>query len=244
MSGVPAEFFIHCGLFVLLCLIGAALMRGRVNLIWIGAAGALFVAESAARTLGWGAAGVLDILPGAANGEGVVLALLLVIAASYFVTGGRPGRAGFTLAQRGPARILGWAVTILLIVLASVGAWRAPAPDGGLGPALALDGVLSPLEIELFYRGVLLYALDRAFRTPVTLVGAPLGWGAVVSAVLYTAAATSLMSDPSFAQVIDMQPAAVLLPFALLLAWIRAATGSLLAPALAHIWGEVSFHVL
>ncbi|MEO1040150.1 MAG: CPBP family glutamic-type intramembrane protease [Pseudomonadota bacterium] len=244
MSSDLAEFFVHCGLFVLLSLIGLAVMRGRVNLVWLVIAGALFLAESAVRTLGWGRADILDVLPGAAPWEGVLLSLALIIAAAFVLTRARPAEAGFTLAQRGPAPMLGWALAVLLVVLATVGALQAAPLGGDVFTGLAFDGVLSPLEAELLYRGVLLFALDRAFSTPVKLLGAALGWGAVISAVLYTAAATSLMSEPGFAMLVEMQPAAVILPFAFLLVWIRAATGSVLAPALVHIWGEASFRVL
>ena len=238
------EFFIQGGLFILLAVIGMVVMRGRVNLIWLGAAAALFAAEIAARTLGWGRLDFLDITPGSHAWEGAALSLLIVLIAAAAMTRGRLGEAGITLAQKGPARLFGWLVALVLLGLATAGGLRAPEPDPNGIAALAFDGVLSPLEIELVYRAVLLLALDRAFSTPVNVLGASMGWGGVMSAVLYTAAATSLFANPSFATIVDMQPAAILLPFALVLVWIRAATGSVLAPVLVHMWGEISFHVL
>lgn len=238
------EFFVQGGLFVLLAVIGMVVMRGRVNLIWLALAAGLFLAEIAARTLGWGRLDMLDVIPGPHAWEGAALSLVLVIVAAIVFTRGRLGEAGITLAQTGPARLLGWLVALVLLGLAAAGGLRAPEPEPNGLAALAFDGVLSPLEIELVYRAVLLLALDRAFSAPINVLGAPMGWGAVMSAVLYTAAATSLFANPSFAAIVDMQPAAILLPFALVLAWIRAATGSVLAPVLVHMWGEISFHVL
>ncbi|MGL5927558.1 MAG: CPBP family intramembrane glutamic endopeptidase, partial [Dermatophilaceae bacterium] len=92
------------------------------------------------------------------------------------------------------------------------------------------------LDEELFYRGVLLLLLDRAFGMPWRVYGIGLGWGFVCSTVLF-AAAHVVLADGSgqpylFAPEPDRIVAFVL--FCLAVTIVRHATGSVWAAAMVH----------
>ncbi|GMV60597.1 MAG: hypothetical protein AMXMBFR72_36830 [Betaproteobacteria bacterium] len=85
------------------------------------------------------------------------------------------------------------------------------------------QATLPGLVEEIGFRGVLLALADRAFAARWTIGGAPLGWGGVVVTASFFAA-----HDLSLGTAVGVLPAA------LLYLWLRARTGSLVLPVLAH----------
>jgi uncharacterized protein len=86
--------------------------------------------------------------------------------------------------------------------------------------------VIVALPEEAFYRGYLQTALDDTWGTPVTFLGAKLGWGLVASSAIF--AAGHFLTEPNPARL------AVFFP-ALLFGWMRARSGGVGAGATFHM---------
>lgn len=95
------------------------------------------------------------------------------------------------------------------------------------------------LDEELFYRGVLLLMLSEAFGRPIRVLGAPMGWGALVSSVAFGLTHALGYSDGSFS--FDPMLMGTTGVAALVLVWLKEKTGSLLLPVLLHNYGNVVF---
>lgn len=82
---------------------------------------------------------------------------------------------------------------------------------------------------ELFFRGLVQSSLDQAWGTPWRILGTELGWGWIVQAILFGLAHPLLSSGAA-------PPASALWTAAagLVFGWIRARSGTILAPALVH----------
>lgn len=134
---------------------------------------------------------------------------------------------GFTWAQRpGSIRPALWvsAAALALNGLAmSLSRFRLPAVPL---ETWIYQATLPGLVEEAVFRGVLLALLDRAFSGRRQLFGAPIGWGGGVVTFAFLA-------------LHGITPGTLLgvLPAALLYLWVRARTGSLVAPVVVHnLW--------
>ncbi len=98
------------------------------------------------------------------------------------------------------------------------------------------------VEEELFYRGVLLLMLDRAFGSPRRLLGAPFGWGALLSAVFFGAGHRISYSDglASF----SIAYIAVTFFSAFIFTWFRVRNGNLILPTILHNFGNAVTYFL
>ncbi|MEE4207764.1 MAG: CPBP family intramembrane glutamic endopeptidase, partial [Parvularcula sp.] len=97
---------------------------------------------------------------------------------------------------------------------------------------IAFQLIVPGLDEELFYRGLLLVALNEAFAGRVNVFGAPIGWGGVATAVLFGVVHGCSWDGGHF----DLGVEAMLwagVPGILLL-WLRERTGSLVLPFVAH----------
>jgi membrane protease YdiL (CAAX protease family) len=97
-------------------------------------------------------------------------------------------------------------------------------------------------EEELFYRGVLLFALDQAFRGRIRFLGVEWGWGAVLSCALFGLAHAFSYSDGSFA--FDPLTMALTALPSLIAVWLRVRTGSVVLPVVLHNFGNSIFFLL
>ena len=88
------------------------------------------------------------------------------------------------------------------------------------------------LDEELFYRGVLLLAMNEAFAPRVNILGARIGYGGLLTSVLFGLAhgvsygAGGFSFDPMFFALTGGP--------SLLLLWLREKTGSLVLSVIAH----------
>lgn len=116
-------------------------------------------------------------------------------------------------------------------------------PSGPAGPdEIAFQLTMPGIEEELFYRGILLFALDRAFRGRVRLMGVDWGWGAVLSCALFGLTHAFGYSGDGFS--FDPVTMALTALPSVIAIWIRVRTGSLLLPVLLHNFGNsISFLV-
>jgi len=95
------------------------------------------------------------------------------------------------------------------------------------------------LDEEIFYRGVLLLMLNEAFGRPVRVLGAPMGWGAALTALAFGLTHALGYQDGGFT--FDWAPMATTGLAGLLLVWLREKTGSVLLPVLLHNYGNAVF---
>mgnify|MGYP002348358994 CR=1 FL=1 len=114
------------------------------------------------------------------------------------------------------------------------------APGEGFdADSLTFQLTMPGLDEEIFYRGVLLLMLNEAFGRPVRVLGAPMGWGAVLSSLAFGLTHALGYADGAFTfEPLLMASTGV---SALLLVWLREKTGSVLLPVLLHNYGNAIF---
>ncbi|WP_439473167.1 CPBP family intramembrane glutamic endopeptidase, BDIM_20840 family [Brevundimonas sp.] len=218
-------------------LVAAVALRGKVKWGWFLGALALMAAYDALLTRGYGHI-PLQFWPSDWNWEGKVMALALSLVVALFFGA---ERVGLTLKQdrkglKG-ALILSGALIALFLGLAL---WFPG--QGTDADTLAFQLTMPGLDEELFYRGVLLLMLNEAFARPLRLLGAPMGWGALISSVAFGLAHALGYSDGAFT--FDAMTMALTGGPALLLVWLREKTGSLLLPVLLHNFANAIFLVV
>jgi membrane protease YdiL (CAAX protease family) len=175
-----------------------------------------------------------DLVGGDWNWQGKLLALIASLAiAALPLFGWR--RVGITLAQA-PGSLRA-ALPVLLLYCGFFVAMALLFPDDpASGEDIAFQLTMPGLEEEIFYRGLLLFALDSAFSGRVRFLGVDWGWGAVLSCLLFGLAHAFGFSDGQF----SFDPlfmALTALP-SFIAVWLRLRTGSLLLPILMHNFGN------
>jgi hypothetical protein len=165
--------------------------------------------------------------------NGKLYSILLAIALLFLVrTQLTKVQIGITLRQNE-----GYFQPTTLVVLA-LAAWALivglNSPKGQLDiRVLIYLGVMPGLNEELIYRGFLLAILNKLMPPKFTLFTAPLGWGVIVTSVLF-GLLHGVWLDSSLAihlDVIALQNSTV---SGFVFAWLRERTGSLLIPIIAH----------
>lgn len=215
----------------------AVLSRGRVRWSWLGLALLLMVAYDALLTRGYGRI-PLDFGSSAWNWEGKALAVLLSLGVAAWL-GLR--RSGVTLRhyRTGLPGALALSAVLVAVFLGLALYFPTDAADAD---TLAFQLTMPGLDEELFYRGVLLVMLNEAFGRPVTILGAPMGWGALVSSFAFGLTHALGYADGGFT--FDAMAMALTGGPALLLVWIREKTGSVVLPILLHNFANSIFHLV
>ena len=224
------------GVAALLLLAGSALGlldRRRFSLPWLLVAIALVIVNDAMLTRGYGL--LPNLIPeGDWNWQGKLLALAAtLIIASLPVFGWR--RSGLTLVQAAGSLKSAVPVVILYIAFFTGIAWlfpNQPATAETIAFQLAMPG----LEEEAFYRGVLLFALDRAFLARRRFLGVEWGWGALLSCVAFGLAHAFGFSGGAFA--FDPLTMALTAVPSLIGVWLVLRTRSVLLPVVLHNFGN------
>ena len=179
-----------------------------------------------------------DLLPNVIGGEwnwqGKILALAATLAiASLPAFGWRS--AGLTIRQKAGSLVS--AIPVALLYCAFFLALDlAFGGSPGTPEETAFQLTMPGFEEEPFYRGILLFALDRAFTGRVRFLGVDWGWGAVLSCAVFGLAHAFGYSDGAFS-FDPMYMALTAIP-SLLAVWLRLRTGSLLLPILLHNFGN------
>jgi membrane protease YdiL (CAAX protease family) len=224
------------GNVVLLLVAGAAIGLAQprnFSARWLLVAALLVILNDILLTRAYGL--MPDLLPSAEwNWQGKALALAATLAiASLPQFGWR--RSGLTLAQaKGslsravPVAVLYCLVFVVLALVFPSG----PVSSEEVAFQLSMPG----LEEEPFYRGILLLALDQAFKGRVRLLGVDWGWGAVLSCGMFGLAHAFGYSEGHFS--FDPPVMALTALPAFIAVWLRLRTGSLLTPVLLHNFGN------
>jgi membrane protease YdiL (CAAX protease family) len=165
-------------------------------------------------------------------GKLLALAGTLMIAALPFF-GWR--RVGLTLAQKAGSLKAAIPVAALYCAFFLVIALLFPS-DPPSGEDVAFQLTMPGFEEEPFYRGILLFALDQAFRGRVPFLGVDWGWGAVLSCFAFGLAHAFGYSDGAFS--FDPVIMALTALPSFIAVWLRYRTGSLVLPILLHNFGN------
>lgn len=148
--------------------------------------------------------------------------------------------------RRGSGR---WAMIVIVSVfalfvgLSLLAVATDPAAHQEVGAERVLYNATIPnLTEELIWRGAMLAVLDRAFGTPWRMAGAPVGWGLVITSVVFGAGHMILLSaEGVFSLSIGGGLFATVM--GVLLVWIWAYTRSLWPAFLLHCAPEVALDV-
>jgi membrane protease YdiL (CAAX protease family) len=203
----------------------AAAMARRAGGAWARRALALLVLYLIALTLaGWLAP------PAWRAWASAIAAGAVLLAAQPFIALGvlPPTELGLAPPRAGTMRVAVVAIALAVLLNVAVMVLRGAKPVHIEATGVAALVAAAALE-ELVFRGVLLALLDRALPPGWTVAGARIGPGGVALTVAFIA-------------LHGLRPGIVLVivPAALLYLWLRARTGSLLAPIAAHLAWNLS----
>ncbi|RMD87604.1 MAG: CPBP family intramembrane metalloprotease [Alphaproteobacteria bacterium] len=209
-------------------LAGAAFRRQDFHLRWFVAALLLYVVYDVLLTRGMYQ--IPNWPPGANwNWLGKILSTsgtLLLAALPAFGY----ARAGIRLRQNKgllvPLVVLALFAALFIYLALADGAGRSDAET------IAFEWTMPGLDEELFYRGLLLLAMNEAFRARWTVWSAPVGYGGLLTSVLFGLAHAMSFGQGGFD--FDLMTFAVTGVPSLFLLWLRERTGSVLLPILAH----------
>ena len=222
---------------VLLLLLAAGALIGladrkRFSPRWLLVAALLVAVNDFLLTRGYGL--LPRLIEGEWNWQGKILALVATLAIAALPAFGwrrvgltfrkEPGslRAGAPVA----ALYCGFFLAIALVFGGSEGSREE----------IAFQLTMPGLEEEPFYRGILLFALDRAFLGRARFLGVDWSWGALLSCALFGLTHAFGYSDGGF--LFDPMVMALTAIPALLAVWLRLRTGSLLLPVVLHNFGN------
>ena len=172
--------------------------------------------------------------------SGKLYSILLAVALLFLV---RPRltkeEVGLTIRQNE-----GFLLPTSLVVLA-LAAWALVvglnSPKGQPDIRLLIYlAVIPGLNEELIYRGFLLAILNKLIPPKFTLFAAPVGWGVIVTSVLF-GLLHGVWLDSSLTFHLDTIALRNSTVSGLVFAWLRERTGSLLVPILAHGLEDVLF---
>lgn len=223
------------GTLALLMLFGAALGladRRNFSVRWLVIAALLVAINDALLTLGYGR--LPDVIAGAWNWQGKFMALAVTIAIAALPAFGLR-RVGLTLSHEAGSLKAAAPVAAAYGAIFFVIALLFPA-DQPSAEDVAFQLTMPGMEEELFYRGILLFALDQAFRGRKRLLGVDWGWGAVLSCMLFGMTHAFGYSDGTFS--FDAITMALTAIPSFIAVWVRLRTGSLLLPVLLHNLGN------
>ena len=223
------------GTLALLLLFGSVLglaNRRNFSVRWLGIAALLVAINDALLTRCYGF--LPDLVGGDWNWQGKLMALAATIAlAAHPAFGLR--RVGFTLSHEAGSLKAAAPVAVVYCAFFLVIALLFPAEQAS-AEDVAFQMTMPGLEEELFYRGILLFALDQAFLGRKRLLGVEWGWGAVLSCFLFGMTHAFGYADGAFS--FDPITMALTAIPSFIAVWLRLRTGSLLLPVLLHNFGN------
>ncbi len=230
---VLGSLLIWNGVFLALGVIGAVLWRHSVSIRWFAASLLLFNFNVALVLDMFGIGALVSNMLGldglAYNWVGKALALAASL--GIVIAGFVPAKPiGFTFEQSQHAR-WGWGLVVFMFALSIVVGWLVPDEPQTM-ETIAYQMTMPSLEEELFYRGILLYCLVRAFGDGSPFLNANFGYAALVSTVVFTIIHGVFWSMDGLVLSADALLFAGI--FGILLMWLRLNTGNLLAAILLH----------
>lgn len=225
------ELFLTLGqtaAIALLGLLGALLFKRDFRPSWFVGALILYVLYAWLDTRGFF---MLSILPADArwNWMGKSMSLIGMLAVAALPIFGFKN-TGLTLRQNSGS----WLAYIVFAAMCGLFFYLAISGAGGRDnwETIAFQWTMPGLDEEVFYRGVLLLAMNEAFRSRLSILGAPIGWGGLLTSVLFGLVHALSYGDGAFA--FDEMTFLMTGVPSLILLWLREKTGSLVLPIIAH----------
>jgi len=205
---------------------------------WLGVTLLLLLVDDALLTNAYGL--LPGVLPGDLNWQGKGLALIALLAIAVHPLFGWQ-EVGLTLRQK-PGSLRGCLPVAGLYLAIFLGLALAFPNEPASAEDLAFQLTMPGLEEELFYRGLLLFALNQALAGRVRLLGVEWGWGAALSSIAFGLAHAFSYGDGSW----SFEPLYFALTAgpAMLAVWLRELSGSLLLPLIVHNAGNLIPHLL
>ena len=112
---------------------------------------------------------------------------------------------------------------------------QAPVVNWSLVEYVLMQIFVVALSEELFFRGMLLYLLEKAFPPKRRFLGGGLGWALFISAALFALVHLPKSGDP--------RSLATFFP-GLVFGWLRSATGSIFASTVVHAGSNIVIRLL
>ncbi|MGX7895343.1 CPBP family intramembrane glutamic endopeptidase, BDIM_20840 family [Tsuneonella sp. HG222] len=223
------------GVIAILCVAAGLLgLADRRNFAprWLLAALGLVLLNDALLTNLYGL--LPDVVGGNWNWQGKLLALLASLAVAASPAFGL--RAVGVTSRQAPGSMRAAIPVAVLYVLFFLAIALAFPGEGATAEDAAFQLTMPGLEEELFYRGLLLVAFDRALRGRKRFLGVEWGWGAILSSLAFGLAHAFGISDGSVS--LDWMTLGLTAIPSLLAVWLVYRTGSLLLPVLLHNFGN------
>jgi uncharacterized protein len=217
---------------VVIFMIGATLgfmRRGQFSLKWFCVVLALIFSSYFFNTAGFGL--LPDLWPESKwNWSGKFYSLCFSLAIMAHPAFGFK-RSGFTLAQNPDGQKLTYGIALglcALVTFTSILDANVPTNTEILAFQLTMPG----FEEEPFYRGILLIGLNEAFKMKKKILGISLGWGSLLSTLLFGMVHGFGITDKGL--IFDIGSIIKTGLFGIVLIWFRERTGSLLLPVVIH----------
>jgi membrane protease YdiL (CAAX protease family) len=206
--------------------------RRNFSAPWLVIAAALVAINDALLTRGYG--WLPDVVGGTWNWQGKLMALAATLAVAGLPAFGWR-QAGLSLSHtagslKAAAPVATAYCAFFFIIALLFPAEPASAED------VAFQLTMPGIEEELFYRGLLLFALDQAFQGRKRLLGVDWGWGAVLSSMLFGMTHAFGYADGAFS--FDSVTMALTAIPSFIAVWLRLRTGSVLLPVVLHNFGN------
>ena len=231
MDGLIASGSTLAVLMTLGTIIGL-LDRAQFSPRWLAVAVLLVGINDGLLTLAFGM--IPDLTGGSWNWQGKLLALGATLAIASLPTFGWR-QSGLTLVQEPGSLKAALPICIVYCAFFLVIALVFPGGDNN-AETIAFQLTMPGLEEELFYRGILLLALDKAFLGRKRFLGVDWGWGAVLSCLLFGMTHAFGFAEGQFT--FDAIIMALTAIPSFLGVWLRLRTQSLLLPVLLHNFGN------
>jgi CAAX protease family protein len=229
----PMSIFVWNGVFLSGACAAAFASRRTVDLLWLAMSFVLFNMNLALVLNLFDLNGALYALARAPevrfNWAGKIAAFAFSLAVLALGVADRRA-SGVTLRQSASSYV-GWIVVAVLCATEVAVALQIDN-EPQTAETIAYQLTVPSLEEEIFYRGIFLFALTKAFGEGPRFLFANAGWGAVLSATMF-AVLHSLFwtSGGLFCSAEDFLFAGF---FGVVLTWLRLNTGSIAAPMLLH----------
>lgn len=226
-------------LFALMCIV-AITRKGDVSLKWFGLCLLAFAFNEFGLSLGrWATRPLTQGL--AWNWSGKILALSLSVIFICFLPQTLRKQMGLRFKQAKGSSPVWIGIGLYAVVFLSI-AWVSPPPDTkAYWESFAFQMTMPSLDEELFFRGLLPVIIDRCFGVSRRVLGAEMGWGAIVSSIMFGLAhGLSLKNGLSIDWIACAIPGAI----GLVGCWVVQKTKSLLGPILMHSHGNAINYIV
>lgn len=235
--GIYNQVLVEWGLFIIFLLIPIIIYKNKVNWKWVAIAIGIFLLHKIFLFLGVDEI-YPNLIPGRYNWEGKIVAIIFLLLCARILFHKKSDEWGLKISQRGDAKKAGIFTTIFTAFIAVGLAWFY---FSGIKKGETSDWLyqlsMPGIEEEIYYRGIMLLILDKAFLQKWKFAKVNWSWGAIIMIGMFYFTHV-IHVDSNWNTLIiwgDFLPGL----YGLLLMYIRLATGSLAFPIILHGWINV-----